>query len=278
MSFVDGGKPRLRALVVTGGHPFDAPAFFDVFDSNRDVEWEHTSHPQASERLCNVAPGEFDALVFYDMPGVGLRRGDTPEPSPPPPALEESLTSLFDLGQGAVFLHHAIASWPAWEEYAHWVGGRFFYQSGRLDGATWPDSGYAFDVAQHLVGVAAGHPVLEGLEDGFDITDECYLAAVLEDEVVPLLRSDARFECDRFFSAAAAVAGRLNSRDGWTHPPGSNLVVWAKRARRSPVVYVQPGDGPSAYANPSWRRLVANALRWVASPQARQWAQTGPGA
>lgn len=277
MAYDDERRSQLRVLVVTGGHPFDAPAFFEVFDSNRDVEWEHTSHPQAQERLCRIQPGDFDALVFYDMPGVGLRRGDVPEPSPPPPDLVTALTRLLDQGQGAVFLHHSIASWPAWEDYAHWVGGRFFYTSGRLAGTSWPDSGYAFDVTQRLVDVSGGHPVLEGLEGGFDITDECYLAAVLEDEVVPLLRSDARFESDCFFSAAAAVAGRRDSRDGWTHPTGSNVVVWAKTARRSPVVYIQPGDGPSAYTNPSWRRLVANSMRWVASTQAHVWADARPG-
>jgi hypothetical protein len=29
-------------------------------------------------------------------------------------------------------------------------------------------------------------------------------------------------------------------------------------------VYIACGDGPTAYENPSLRRLIGNALRWVA--------------
>jgi hypothetical protein len=29
-------------------------------------------------------------------------------------------------------------------------------------------------------------------------------------------------------------------------------------------VYLQPGDGPATYANEHWRRLLGNALHWVA--------------
>jgi len=35
-------------------------------------------------------------------------------------------------------------------------------------------------------------------------------------------------------------------------------------------VYVQPGDGPAAYGNPHYRRLLGNAINWVASTSHRQ--------
>ncbi len=260
--------------MVTGGHPYEPKPFFEAFDALPGIVWAHAPQPGVRRWLAQMQPGEFDALVFYDMPGVGLDRGRPPVPEAPPAELVEGMSRLLEAGQGVVFMHHAIASWPAWEEYSHWVGGRFLYRPGPAGGRDWPDSGYAFAVTHHLSAVDPSHPVLEGLEEGLTLTDELYLAPVFEDEVVPLLRSDATFSQDRFWSAALAISGKMNSRDGWSHPDGSNLVAWAKRARRSPAVYLQPGDGPSAYADPAWRQLLHNAISWVASDDARRWAST----
>ena len=66
------------------------------------------------------------------------------------------------------------------------------------------------------------------------------------------------------------------SREDWTHPPGSNLVGWIKTYRRSPVVYLQFGDGPSAYADANYRKLLGNAIAWVSSQDARDWVRAGP--
>ena len=89
---------------------------------------------------------------------------------------------------------------------------------------------------------------------------------MFEDDVTPLLRADVPFTRDRFYSAAAAVAGRMHDNTGWDPPPGSNLIGWTRRARRSPVVYLQPGDGRDAYDNPHVRNLIEDAIRWVAAP------------
>jgi hypothetical protein len=263
----------IRVLVVTGGHPFDEQRFFETFDADPGIVWAHARQPAVQRWLARMAPGEFDTLVFYDMPGVGLGRGPAPRPETPPDDLVAGMRALFDGGQGAVFLHHALASWPAWDEYSGWIGGRFLYQPGVFAGRPWPDSGYAFDVTHHLTPADPTHPVLQGLEGGLTLTDELYLAPVLEDQVVPLLRSDADFSDAQFYSAAHAVAGRRNWRSGWNHPQGSDLVAWVKRARRSPVVYLQPGDGPSAFSHPGWRRLIGNAIRWVSSAEAKAWAR-----
>ena len=67
---------------------------------------------------------------------------------------------------------------------------------------------------------------------------------------------------------SGAVAGEMYSREGWQHPPGSSLVGWVKHYRNSPIVYIQGGDDPEAYANPQFQRLLHNAVRWVASEDA----------
>ena len=122
----------------------------------------------------------------------------------------------------------------------------------------------------HSVSVVdSTHPVVDGLPARFSLTDELYLFEVFEDLVQPLLRSSHAFTQDGFYSAAQAVVGRMFSNEGWSHADGSNLVGWTKRARNSPLVYLQPGDGPPTYADPHYRRLIENAIRWVASDEAR---------
>jgi hypothetical protein len=169
-----------------------------------------------------------------------------------------------------------MSAWPSWPAYADIVGGRFLYKPGELHGTIWPDSGYHFEVTHHVSVLDPGHPVCAGVEDGFELTDELYLVPILEDRLVPLLRTDAPMTYDHFYSAALAIKKRYNDRTGWTHPPASPLLGWVKTAGTSPVAYLQPGHGPTAFGNPNYRRLVANAIRWAASPAAHEWARQNP--
>ena len=52
-----------------------------------------------------------------------------------------------------------------------------------------------------------------------------------------------------FWSAEAAIEGKLYNNDGWSHPDGSSLVGWTKHAGNSPVAYLQFGDTPQTYAD-----------------------------
>ena len=91
---------------------------------------------------------------------------------------------------------------------------------------------------------------------------------------MPLLRSDYAFVRDNFYSAAAALRGRMWTREGWEHPPGSALIAWAKRVGNSPIVYIQCGNDEATYANPGFRRLLRNAVDWATSADAARWAST----
>ena len=183
---------------------------------------------------------------------------------------------LTEEGKGLVMIHHNICSWPGWEEYAEIIGGRFFYNPGSLRGVEYPDSGYLL-AANHTCTVVpeeADHPVLEGVDPAFELQDEIYLAPYHEDSLVPLVRSDFDFTYKNFFSPSLVVNnGRMYERGDWTHPPTPNLVVWAKNYRNSPIVYVQAGDVPTSYNNPNYRTLLSNAIKWVASDEAHEWAR-----
>jgi hypothetical protein len=186
------------------------------------------------------------------------------------------MEALLARGTGIVLLNHATVSWPNWPLWRRITGSSFMLREGLLDGATVPGTGYRGGHGPHpnatfRVMPAGQHPVLEGLEDGFEITDELYLkTAGFESRVTPLLRSDYAFVAENFTAPPLAPEAE---RAAWTHPPGSNLVVWANAAGASPVVVSELGDSPAAFRNPGFRRLLGNALRWTASAEARDWAR-----
>ncbi len=109
----------------------------------------------------------------------------------------------------------------------------------------------------------------------FVLTDELYCCPIFEEEVTPLLRTDADLDGRLFTSTYEHVLyGEANAPDCETHPPASDLIAWAKVAERSPLVYIQPGDTGETFALPPYRQLVANALAWVSSAEAHRWASS----
>lgn len=251
-------------LLVTKGHPYEREPLYAVFDDMSDVDWTLVEQP-AAQALFNVTEAAaYDAFVLYDMPGIRFRADGPPEFPAPSQRYQQAFLELLEQGHGFVFLHHAIAGWPAWEEYAEIVGGRFLYMPATLRGKPCQDSGYRHKVT-HTVSVVADHPVTAGLPASFEITDELYLAEVFAEDVEPLLVSDYEFVQENFYSAARVVRdGKMFDNEGWTHAPGSNLIGWTRTYGASRIVYLQCGDDPEAYANPNFRQLVANAISWVA--------------
>lgn len=252
---------RRNVLLVTGGHPFARDAFFEVFDANSGINWSHVDHPAAQLLFTARAARHFDCFVLYDMPGIEFRPGSAPKYHAPPRAVKEGLKALGDAGVGFVVLHHAAAGWPTWPEWREFVGAQFLYSPRLSFGNALPDSGYLLEVA-HQVSPIIPHPVTQGIEP-FTLTDELYLWPGPAQPITAILASDYEFVYGNFYSAARALEGHLFSRQGWTHPPGSNVVGWVKTYRRSPVVYLQLGDGPSAYVNENYRKLLANAINFV---------------
>jgi hypothetical protein len=166
--------------------------------------------------------------------------------------------------------------WPLWREIS---GTTFRLTQGEMDGRVIPGSGYRGgagqpdrNAAHRLTPSGPPHPVTRGLEGGFEIVDELYLRTPTppSPDIVPLLVSDYPFTQANFSPPPLAP---LAEQAAWTHEDGNNVIVWAKRTRNSPVVASEAGDGPAAYANPGFARLLANAIAWVASGEARSWAR-----
>jgi len=268
----------VSVLIVSRGHLFDRNAFFEMFDGMEGIAATHVEHPAAAIVLRPENIGAWDVVLFYDMSGIsGMDAvdGGADRSGRPPADYVRSIEGLLDAGKGMVLLNHATVSWPDWPLWREITGSSFMLREGELNGTRVPGSGYRGGHGPHpnptfkLIPVG-DHPVLEGLEDGFELTDELYLkTSGFEDSVLPLLRADYNFESDAFTPPPMAPPAEQTS---WQHPPGSNLVVWANACRASPIVSCELGDGPAAFSSTAFRRFLSNALIWTASEGGRLWA------
>lgn len=274
---------RVRLLLVTKGHPFDYSAFMNVFDSDPSVATTCVEQPAAQVILQPENADVYDAVLFYDMQGIAIPGPGVREPLgaflDPPESYVRSVEALIEHGTGIVLLNHATLQWPGWPLWREISGSSFMLAGGELWGQPAPASGFRGgmmeperNVSMRVEPVGSDHPVLAGLEDGFEVRDEVYLkGARMGGKVLPLLRADYDFSDTNFALPATAPP---EERAGWSHPPGSDIVAWANAAGNSPVVATDLGDGPDAYGNPGFRRLLHNAIHWVASQEAREWARS----
>ena len=264
----------LNVLVSTKGHPYPRDALSALLDSMTGVACTVVEQP-ASQVFINVERAKpYDALVFYDMPGIDFST-QPPGLVAPPPALINDFNALLEAGVGMVFLHHALAAWPLWEELGNVIGGRFFYTPQICNGRQVLDSGYRHDVDYTVSVVDAEHPVTRGLPSRFTLQDELYLCEIFEADVHPLLRCHHRFEATEFYSAKHAVTGKMYCNDNWPHPAGSALLGWTRQVANARIVYLQPGDTADTLGNPHYRMLLENAIHWVAGQPSPQDSPVG---
>jgi hypothetical protein len=217
---------KTNVLVITGGHGFEREPFFKLFKDNPDITFTAAEHAKggatAWERddLTN-----FNAVVLYDMAPAITE------------AQKEKLLSLFTRGTGLVVLHHALASFQAWPEYARIIGGLYPLAKKGQPASSVP-SGYQHGVDLTVTVADKAHPITTGLRD-FTIHDEIYWGYRVGADVHPLLTTP--------------------------HPKSGNPLMWTRLEGQSRVVYLQLGHDHLAYENPAFRQLVARSIAWAAS-------------
>jgi type 1 glutamine amidotransferase len=266
---------RLEIFVAVKGHPFDRNAL-EAMVVGMSMEPTIVDQPAAAALLNPDAMARYDAILFYDMPGLDFRApaAERPHFVEPEQAFKAGFQALLDQGKGMVMMHHAIAGWPAWPFYNEVLGGIFLYKPTEILGRSRPESGYLGDVSYTARRAEGDHPVLAGLPETFDLTDELYLGEIhAQAGIEPLLYLDTPVDAGRFRSALHAVRGLTDAEAPWERSTLNPLLGWAKAARNSPLVYLQPGDSAATYADENYRLLLGNALRWVASPEGAQWAK-----
>ncbi len=141
-------------------------------------------------------------------------------------------------GKGLLILHHAIAAYPHWPEYERILGGRYYLQKSTIVNGVEKLRSRAREGARIPVHIAdPNHPVTRGLKD-FEIDDETYAGYDVAPDSHVLLTT--------------------------THTNNAPTLAWSRTCEAARVVYVQLGHDHLAYENPNYRRLVAQAIRWVA--------------
>lgn len=224
MAVAEGAK--LKVLVVTGGHGFDREPFFAMFRDNAEITFTAAEHNQTNASAYERKDLlSYDTVVLYDMP-----REITD-------AQKARFRLLFDKGIGLVMLHHALVSYQNWPEYEQIIGGRYQEPDAHKPGKVTEQAGWQHDVEVPVVIVATNHPVTAGLKD-FTIHDEIYWGYRVTAGVTPLIST--------------------------THPKSGKPLGWYRTQGNSRVVFLQLGHGKEAFANESYRRLVAQSIRWTA--------------
>jgi hypothetical protein len=258
-----------RIVVITGGQDLPVEAFVSMLDSLAGVEYRLATQPDAQELLHPKYLREAEVVVFFDMPGVVLSEDSAPRFPMPSEKMVIGFRRLLTDGKPMLFVHRAIGGWPAWQEYAEIVGGKFLYTSDWVRGRRYPESGVRAAQTHTISPCDPAHPIAAGLEAGFTITDELLLCPAFDKSMTPLLVSDADFSGERFVPSRPLTAQGANN---WRHPRGGNVVGWARSYERSPIVYLQPGGSASAFGHPAYRRLLSNAVGWLSSDDAAEWA------
>jgi len=217
-------RDKFHILVITGGHDFERASFFKMMDGYTDVRYQEMSHPQANAQLGSQAVKTCDAMVFYDM---------NQDISAEQKAL---FMDLLKQGKGMVFLHHSLASYQQWDEFAKIRGGRYHLEPGRFAGMDLPASTYRHDVDIAVKITDPSHPVTKGLVD-FTIHDEVYGQFSVLPGVTPLLTTD--------------------------HPESSPVIAWTHRYENSRIIYIQLGHDHVAYENAAFKKLAHQAVLWA---------------
>lgn len=215
----------LQVVVVTGGHDFEEAPFREMFASLDGMAVTYAPQKDDSEILDDVSPWNYDVILLYNMSQKIT------------PTRQQNLLRLVDKGVGVVVVHHALAAFNDWDGFAQIVGGKFFLTDRTFKGTSYKQSTYKHDEQIRVHVADPLHPVTQGLQD-FVIQDEAYKGYRVEPDNHVLLETD--------------------------HPLSERAIAWTRSCGKGRVVYLELGHDGHAYANPSYRRLLRQAMVWSA--------------
>ena len=214
----------IRILVITGGHDYNKGEFNKMLSSLPDITFQIAEFPAAFEMFRPENRKNYDVLIFYHM-------WQTISPDE-----EKRMTECIAGGKPLVVLHHSICAFDDWPEYWNMIGGKYFHKPTSFKGKEYPECSYIHDIHFRVNISGNKHPVTRGVSD-FDIFDETYKGYFVDDNVTPLLTTD--------------------------EPSSNHVIGWTKSYGKSRIVVLQSGHDVPTFQNPSYTRLLLQAIRWV---------------
>jgi uncharacterized protein len=217
----------IRILVITGGHDYKVEQFNQMLGSLGDnITYQIAEFPAAYDMFLPENRSKYDVLVFYHMWQT----------------ISEEQTKVFadciSQGKPLVVLHHSICAYDNWPEYWNIIGGKYFHKETTFKGKVYQPCSYIHDLHFNVKITNPKNPVTKGLQD-FEIFDETYKGYYVEDGVTPLLTTN--------------------------EPSSTPIIGWTKTYGKARVVVLQSGHDVPTFENPSFRKLLKQAIEYVYS-------------
>ena len=217
----------VKALVVTGGHGFDAAPFDAMLKALPGTECTRIDVKDDGSIFEKLPEGQWDVIVLYNM---GQKISEKSK---------ASLLDLLDRGVGLVVLHHAIATFNDWPEYWNIIGAHYYLQNYTEKGKEHAQSTWKEGVNYTLTPADKDHPILKGVTP-FTVHDETY----------------------KGFTVAPDNHVLLTTEGPTTQPE----YAWCRTYRNANVFYMLPGHGPTIFSDENYRKVVTQAIAWAAKP------------
>ncbi len=137
-------------------------------------------------------------------------------------------------GKPFLFLHHSIVSYQNWLEFENILGGKYFEKAKNVPEellSTYEHDVWVYSKVENYTAVTAGFKELR-------FFDEVYGNVRISDKVIPLLRT--------------------------RHPQSMDIIAWQHRYNNSQIVYIQSGHDYRTYESEDYRKLLAQAIKFLA--------------
>lgn len=138
-------------------------------------------------------------------------------------------------GKPFLFLHHTLASYKNWREFEQIIGGKYIWESPDIPAKE--QSSYQHDVWVDIEIVDPNQPVTQGLQN-FKLFDEVLGNCRVSNKVIPLLKTN--------------------------HPKCTKIIGWENIFNSSRIIYIQQGHGFHAFESEDYRKLIAQAIKYLA--------------